>query len=150
MIRRPPQSTRTDTLFPYTTLFRSVSKRLMALEQRLAVRLVQRTTRTLRITPEGERYLQEGKRLLAELQELEQTLRGVTAKPTGLLRINASLGFGRAIVSTILAEFAALYPELEVQLHLSDRALNLVEEGYDIGIRVGRSEEHTSELQELM
>lgn len=115
----------------------AVSKRLMALEQRLAVRLVQRTTRTLRITPEGERYLQEGKRLLAELQELEQTLRGVAAKPTGLLRINASLGFGRAIVSTILAEFAALYPELEVQLHLSDRALNLVEEGYDIGIRVG-------------
>jgi len=115
----------------------AVSKRLMALEERLGVRLVQRTTRTLRITPEGERYLQEGKRLLSELDELEQTLRGVTAKPAGLLRVNASLGFGRAFVCALLGEFAANYPELEVQLHLSDRPLNLVEEGYDIGIRVG-------------
>lgn len=115
----------------------AVSKRLKALEQRLAVRLVQRTTRTLRITPEGERYLQEGKRLLAELDELERTLRGVTARPTGLLRVNASLGFGRAVISIILGEFSTIYPDLEVQLHLSDRPLNLIEEGYDIGIRVG-------------
>ncbi len=116
----------------------AVSKRLMALEARLGVRLIQRTTRTLRITPEGERYVQEGKRLLSELDELEQTLRGATARPAGLLRVNASLGFGRAFVSTILGEFAALYPELEVQLHLSDRPLNLVDAGFDIGIWVGQ------------
>lgn len=115
----------------------AVSKRLMAMENRLGVRLVQRTTRTLRITPEGEHYLRQGKRLLSELGQLEQTLRGVAASPVGLLRVNASLGFGRAYVCTILGEFAAMYPDLEVQLHLSDRPLNLVEEGYDIGIQVG-------------
>jgi len=115
----------------------AISKRLMALEHRLGVRLVQRTTRTLRITPEGERYLQEGKRLVAGLDELEQALRGVATRPTGLLRVNASLGYGRAVVSGLLAEFAAMHPELEVQLHLGDRPLNLVEEGYDIGIRIG-------------
>src|SRR5690606_12905285 len=115
----------------------AVSKRLMALESRLGVRLVQRTTRTLRITPEGERYLQEGKRLMVGLDDLEQTLRGVAAQPTGLLRVNASLGFGRAVICLLLSEFARRYPELEVQLHLSDTPLNLVKEGYDMGIRVG-------------
>ena len=115
----------------------AVSKRLMALERRLGVRLVQRTTRTLRITQEGERYLQEGKRLVVGLDELEQTLRGVTSQPTGLLRVNASLGFGRAVICLLLSEFARKHPELEVQLHLSDTPLNLVKDGYDIGIRVG-------------
>src|SRR5690606_8668038 len=81
----------------------AVSKRLMALARRLGVRLVQRTTRTLRITPEGERYLQEGKRLAAGLDELEQTLRGATTQPTGLLRVNASLGFGRVVVCRLLS-----------------------------------------------
>lgn len=115
----------------------AVSKRLAALERRLGLRLIQRTTRTLRLTPEGERYLREGGHLLAGLEELEQDLRGVAAQPAGMLRINASPGFGRAVVAGIASEFARQHPGMEIQLQLSDRPANLVDDGFDVGIRIG-------------
>jgi LysR family transcriptional activator of dmlA len=115
----------------------AVSKRLAALERRLGARLVNRSTRRLSVTPEGERYLAQGRGLLQALDELEPGVRGASAAPAGLLRVNASLGFGRAVVAPALAEFAGLHPAVEVQLHLSDRPLNLVEHGFDVGIRLG-------------
>lgn len=115
----------------------AVSKRLAALERRLGVRLIQRTTRRLSVTAEGERYMAEGAGLLAALDELEHGMRGNNAVPAGLLRVNATFGFGRRAIADALASFARRHPALEVQLHLSDRPVNLVEEGFDLGIRIG-------------
>lgn len=115
----------------------AVSKRLAALEARLRVRLLNRTTRRMSLTPEGETYLGEGQRLVAELEELERKISGGSVVPQGLLRINATLGFGRKHVTPELSRFARAYPEVEVQMHLSDRPVNLVEQAFDLAIRFG-------------
>ena len=115
----------------------SVSKRLAALEARLGVRLLQRTTRRIALTPEGETYVTEGSRVLAELDALERSVAGATAVPRGLLKINASFGFGRRHVAPALSRFVKRHPELQVQLYLSDRPASLVEQGFDAAIRFG-------------
>ncbi|ABF07085.1 LysR family transcriptional regulator [Cupriavidus metallidurans] len=115
----------------------ATSKRLAALEARLGVRLLNRTTRRLSVTPEGEAYLAQGGRILAELDELEQGLRGSRVAPRGLLRVNGTLGFGRRHLAPAIGDFLVACPDIEVQLQLTDRALNLAEEGYDVGILVG-------------
>src|SRR6218665_3322247 len=115
----------------------AVSKRLAALERRLGVRLLHRTTRRISLTPEGETYLVEGAKVLADLEALERVVAGSRALPKGLLRVNATLGFGRRLISPALSSFARAFPEVEVQLHLSDRPANLVEQGFDIQIRFG-------------
>ncbi|CAN5604401.1 LysR family transcriptional regulator [soil metagenome] len=115
----------------------SVSKRLAALEARLGVRLLHRTTRRISLTPEGEMYLVEGARVLAELDALERTVAGAKAEPRGLVKVSASLGFGRRHVAPMLSKFARSYPDVEIQLHLADRAPNLVEQGFDVAIRFG-------------
>ncbi|WP_353146960.1 LysR family transcriptional regulator [Pollutimonas bauzanensis] len=115
----------------------TVSKRLAAVEQRLGVRLMNRTTRRISLTAEGEAYLAEGSRLLNELNILEQTVAGGRAVPRGLLRVHATLGFGRRHIVPAISRFIRAHPEVEVQLHLSDRPVNLVEQGFDIAIRFG-------------
>ena len=115
----------------------SVSKRLAAIEARLRVRLLNRTTRRMSLTPEGETYLAEGERLVAELEALERKISGGSVVPQGLLRISATLGFGRRHVTPQLSRFALQYPEVDVQLHLTDRPVNLVEQGFDLAIRFG-------------
>lgn len=115
----------------------TVSKRLARVEQRLGVRLLNRTTRRLSLTDEGEMYLQHATRILAEITELEELVGSRRATPRGLVRMNATPGFGRRYIAPALSEFAARYPEVQVQLELSDRPINLVEEGYDLGIRIG-------------
>ncbi|MET0964077.1 MAG: LysR family transcriptional regulator [Noviherbaspirillum sp.] len=115
----------------------SISKRLAALEARLRVRLLNRTTRRMSLTPEGETYLSEGERLTAELQTLEQRLSGGALHPQGTLKLGATLGFGRQHIAPALAAFAHRYPDVEVQLYLADRIVNLVESGLDAIIRFG-------------
>lgn len=115
----------------------SVSKRLAQLEARLGVRLLHRTTRRISLTPEGEIYLTEGARVLADLDALERAVGGARAVPRGLLRVSATLGFGRRHVAPALSRFAHDHPEVELQLHLSDRPVNLVEQGFDAAVRFG-------------
>jgi len=115
----------------------AVSKRLMKLENRLGIRLMHRTTRRVSLTSEGEAYLEGAKQIQGEIEELEQRISQAGENPKGLLRINATFGFGREHVARIVPEFRRLYPEVEVQLVLTDAPLNLVEEGYDLGIRFG-------------
>lgn len=115
----------------------SCSKRLARLEARLGVRLLQRTTRRIGLTPEGETYLAEGARLLDEMDELEQRVAGAQAQPQGLVRVGATFGFGRRHIAPLVAQFAEAHPAVEVQLTLSDRPFNLVEHGYDVVIRFG-------------
>ena len=115
----------------------AVSKRLALLERRLGVRLLNRTTRRASLTPEGEMYLTEGARVLEELEMLERTVSGSRATPKGIVRVSATLGFGRRHMAPALSNFARRYPEVEVQMHLSDRPVNLVEQGFDVLVRFG-------------
>jgi LysR family transcriptional activator of dmlA len=115
----------------------SISKRLAQLEKRLGVRLINRTTRRVSLTAEGEIYVAHGSRILEELAELEQLVTKSRAEPTGLLRINASFGFGRTHVAPAISRFIARFPSMQIQLHLTDRPVSLQEEGFDLGVRFG-------------
>lgn len=115
----------------------AVTKRLANLEQRLGVRLLNRTTRTMSVTHEGEIYLADGARILADIEALERTIGSSRALPKGLLRVNASFGFGRKHIGPAVSEFSKRFPEVEVQLLLSERPLNLADQAFDIGIRIG-------------
>ncbi len=115
----------------------AVSRRLAALEKRLGVRLLNRTTRRLSLTPEGERYLEDGEKILRDLEGLERSLLASREIPRGLLRINATFGFGRRHLAPLISEFALAWPLLEIILQLTDRPLDLTEHAMDIGIRFG-------------
>jgi DNA-binding transcriptional LysR family regulator len=121
----------------------AVSKRLAAVERRLGVRLLHRTTRRASLTPEGETYLLEGARVLEELEALERKVAGAQAIPRGVLRVVSTLGFGRRFISPALSVFARSYPDVEVQLTLTDRPVNPIEQGFDLQIRVGELPDST-------
>ncbi len=115
----------------------AVSKWLAQLEQRLGVRLINRTTRRLSLTSEGEAYVLGGRKILAEIDDLEQAVSSTRNAPKGLLKVNATLGFGRSYIAPIISKFERTYPDLEVQLLLTDRPMNLAEDAIDVGIRFG-------------
>jgi LysR family transcriptional activator of dmlA len=115
----------------------AISAKLAQLEKRLGVRLLNRTTRRLAVTQEGEMYLRVGAKLLEEVQELERMVSSSSDVPRGLLKVNATFGFGRRHIVPALSEFTRRFPEVEVQLDLTDRPLNLAESAYDVGIRFG-------------
>ncbi|MFB8828450.1 LysR substrate-binding domain-containing protein [Azotobacter sp. CWF10] len=115
----------------------AVSKRLAHLEQRLGVRLLNRTTRSISLTSEGELYLLNAQRILGEIEEMERQVSSSRAAPKGLLRVNAPLGFGRAYVGPAISSFVKRYPDVEVQLQLTDRPINLPNDAIDVAIRFG-------------
>lgn len=115
----------------------AISKRLSALESRLGVQLLMRTTRRIGLTSEGELYLQHARRILSDIDDLEQLLRSTRSAPQGLLRVNATLGFGRSHVAPRIAAFARLHPQLQVQLQLTVNPPPLSEDAYDVCIRFG-------------
>jgi DNA-binding transcriptional LysR family regulator len=115
----------------------AVSKRLSALEARLGIRLVNRTTRSMSLTSEGELYFSHAARILTQIDEVEQLISSSRATPKGLIRVNASLGFGRRYIGPALGAFFAQYPEVEIQLEISDHPLDLATHGFDLGIRFG-------------
>jgi len=114
-----------------------LSRRISQLETDLGVRLLQRTTRRIHLTPEGEAYLLDGARILADLEALERSISGTRATARGPLSIACTLGFGRQRLAPALSAFARAYPEVQVQLHLTDRPVNLVEQGFDAVVRFG-------------
>lgn len=116
----------------------AISTRLSLLEKRLGVRLLNRTTRRLGVTYEGELYLSSGTHLLASLQELESLVSNSNALPKGLLRVSATYGFGRTHIAPAVSEFVRRYPEVEVQLDLTGRLVNLTDNTIDVGIRFGK------------
>lgn len=115
----------------------AVSKRLAQLEARLGVRLVNRTTRRMSLTPEGELYLGHARRILADIDDMERAVAGAMARPQGLLRINATLGFGRAHVAPLASAFVRLHPQVDIQLQLSTDPPPLSEDAFDVCIRFG-------------
>lgn len=115
----------------------AVSKRLSQLEARLGARLVNRTTRSMSLTAEGELYFSHAARILTQIDEVEQLVGNAQATPQGLIRVNASLGFGRRHIGPALAAFFSQYPQVQVQLEISDHPLDLTAHGFDLGIRFG-------------
>jgi DNA-binding transcriptional LysR family regulator len=116
-----------------------VGRRIAQLEQYLKVRLFNRTTRELSLTPEGRHYLEACTRLLAQFFEEEELLSTMQASPIGELRVLAAGSFGRTQLLTVVAEFMKLYPTLEIEVELSPTpptAIQLVQRGFDIGVRI--------------
>jgi len=115
----------------------AVSKRLALIEGRSGVVLVHRSTRRMGLTPEGEAVVERARRILGEMEELEQLLIRSGQVPMGLLRVNATLGFGRSHVAPVLSRFARRHPEVEVQLQLSVNPPPLTDDAFDVCIRFG-------------
>lgn len=128
----------------------AVTKRLMMLEQRLGVRLVNRTTRRFSLTSEGELYLAQATQILDSIREMEESVSSARAAPKGLLRVNATPGFGRTRIAPLVSRFAHAHPEVEVELQLTDRPISLVEEAYDLAIRFGELPDTRLSARKLM
>jgi DNA-binding transcriptional LysR family regulator len=115
----------------------AVSKRLAQMEARVGVALVNRTTRRMSLTSEGEVLLERARRILGEIDELDQLIGRSKSAPKGLLRVNATLGFGRSHVAPVISSFVKRYPEVDVQLQLSVDPPPLTEDAFDVCIRFG-------------
>jgi DNA-binding transcriptional LysR family regulator len=115
----------------------AVTRAVAELEARLGVRLLNRTTRAVSVTEPGQRFLAGARRVLADLTEIEQAAIGQGRAPRGELRLTAPIVFGRRHVLPLVTDFLAQYPEVSVRLTLVDRPIDLVEEGFDVAIRVG-------------
>jgi LysR family transcriptional regulator, transcriptional activator for dmlA len=115
----------------------AVSKRLAQMEARLGVQLLHRTTRRISLTPEGEVYLQHARRILADIDDMERLVASARTAPQGLLRVNATLGFGRSHIAPLISAFARRHPEVQVQLQLSVDPPALSEDAFDVCVRFG-------------
>ena len=115
----------------------TISKRIQALEGELSARLFDRTTRSIRITEEGATFLGHVERILAEIEAARASVDDTVSKPKGKLKIAAPAGLGRRYVAPALCAFLRDFPEIEAQLDLQDRPVNLQEDGYDVAIRTG-------------
>ncbi len=114
----------------------AASRYIAQLEQRLGVRLMNRTTRRLSITDDGHAFLAHCKETLAAIDEAEEALRNKRNNPTGLIRINAPQTFGVLHLAPLWGRFMALYPNVQLDVNLSDRVVDLVDEGFDMAVRV--------------
>ena len=118
----------------------TVSKAVARLERRIGASLLSRTSRRVSLTTLGREVAERAQRLLADAEAIEADLLDRTASPRGLVRIAAPMSFGQAQVAPLLPELLALYPELSVDLHLSDEIVDLVAGGYDVALRIARLE----------
>ncbi len=115
----------------------AASRRLSQLEARLGVQLASRTTRRLGLTEEGQTYLAHARRILGEIEAMEQAVSGLRTDPQGLLRVNATLGFGRSHIAPLITSFVRRHPQIQVQLQLSASPPALVDDSFDLCIRFG-------------
>ncbi|WP_028767374.1 LysR substrate-binding domain-containing protein [Shewanella fidelis] len=126
-----------------------VSRQISALETRLAAKLFHRTTRKVSVTEVGRIYYQHCRQVLDGLEEAERAITNLQTSPRGLLKITAPVTYGEMTIAPLVNDFAALYPELEVKLNLSNQKLDLVDEGYDLAIRLGHLEDSSMMAKKL-
>jgi DNA-binding transcriptional LysR family regulator len=115
----------------------AVSRHLGLMETRLGFALVNRTTRRMGLTPEGEVYLEYAKKIMGDIESLENQLLGSSVAPQGLLRVNATLGFGRSHIAPLISKFTQKYPKVDVQLQLSVNPPPSGDDAFDICFRFG-------------
>lgn len=115
----------------------AVTRAIAALENALGCRLLERTTRSVRLSESGGRYLEDCRRILQEVQEAEGALRGAQSEPQGSLQVTAPVQFGQLLVMPVVREFLDRYPRVQARAVLLDRVVNLMEEGHDVAVRIG-------------
>ena len=116
----------------------AVSKLVSRLEARLGVRLLQRTTRALSLTADGDAFYAAARRIVGEIEALESEISDHRGTPHGLLRVTTSLAFSTHQLAPMIGEFLARYPDIQLELMPTDRVVDMVEEGVDVAIRIGR------------
>lgn len=126
----------------------SVSRYVAALEDHLQTRLLHRSTRKLMLTPEGERYYADARRILDSVEQSESSLRGNVA-PSGLLRVACPTALAHTFIVPHVASFLGRYPELSLDLQINDRYVNLVDEGVELAIRIGHLEDSAMRARPL-
>jgi DNA-binding transcriptional LysR family regulator len=115
----------------------AVSRSISRLEQRLGVRLFLRTTRAVKLTSEGELYWKECQRALEQIAEAERAITGAQNVPSGPLRISVSAAYGTFRLLPLMPAFTKLYPQIDMEISISDKIIDFVEEGFDLAIRLG-------------
>lgn len=115
----------------------AVTRAVAALEDRLGVKLLDRTTRHVRVTEAGQRYLDDARRIIAEVDEADDAVAGINAAPRGHLTVTAPVLFGRIYVMPGIVDYLQRYPAMDISTVFVDRVTNLLEEGIDVGIRIG-------------
>ncbi|MEE4190689.1 MAG: LysR family transcriptional regulator, partial [Halieaceae bacterium] len=115
----------------------AVTRAIAGLEDHLGVKLLNRTTRYVRATEAGIRYLEDARRILAEVEAAEDAAAGINAEPRGMLSVTAPVLFGRRYVMPGIVDYLTRYPEMQVDAVFLDRPVNLLEEGLDVGVRIG-------------
>ena len=121
----------------------AVTRAVAALETRLGARLLNRTTRSVSLTEAGLRFLDSTRRLLADLEEAERSAAGATSTPTGHLRVTAPVTFGRMHLMPVLAAYLRAQPRVTATLVTLDRVVNLIEEGFDVAVRIAQLPDST-------
>lgn len=116
----------------------AVSKQLSALEDRLGARLLQRTTRRMSLTEAGAGFLEHCRRVVAEAEAAESAIGALQGEPRGTLRVNAPMTFGIMHLAAIIPDFMARHPQLGVDMVLNDRMVDLLDEGFDVAVRIGK------------
>ncbi len=116
----------------------AVTRSIAGLEEHLGVKLLQRSTRFVKTTEVGVRYLEDTRRILLEVEAADETAHGINATPRGQLAVTAPVLFGRMFVMPGVVEYLKQYPETDVSVMFLDRVVNLLEEGMDVGVRIGR------------
>ncbi|MFZ4833031.1 LysR family transcriptional regulator [Rouxiella sp. Mn2063] len=119
----------------------AIGKSIVRLEERLGVRLLNRTTRSLGLTDEGRVMYERCRQILEDLEEVDSTMAMRRHVPTGRLKLTASLSFGQRHILPLVGEYLKLWPELQADVSFSDRFVDIIEEGYDIAIRIGDGKE---------
>ena len=126
-----------------------VSRQISALETRLATKLFHRTTRKVSTTEVGRIYYQHCRQVLDGLDEAERAITNLQSSPRGLLKITAPVTYGEMTIAPLINDFVAKYPELEVKINLTNQKIDLIDEGYDLAIRLGQLEDSSMMAKRL-
>lgn len=128
----------------------TVSRRIAQLEERLGVRLLNRTTRKLRLTEVGQAYYERCRQIMQEFAEAEQAIMQLQSEPTGLLRVSSPIEFGQLFLGRVVGEFMRSYPAIQVEVELTTRTIDPVEEGIDVVIHRGRLQDSSLVARPMM
>ncbi|WP_369656864.1 LysR family transcriptional regulator [Variovorax sp. V213] len=128
----------------------TISRRISALEEELGVQLVDRTSRNLKVTEAGQAFLERAEAMLELMSEAEQAVHNARQRPEGRLRVHSRTHIGLRVLAPLLPRFAELYPDIRVELELSEHPINLVEHDFDVDIRTGESNDSGFVIKRLL
>lgn len=126
-----------------------VSKQIAALEHSLGATLLQRTTRSKRLTDIGKHYYENSKKLLEDLEQLNLNVEAATKSPRGLLRVTSSVWYGSHILAPVICNYLKQYEDVDIELSLTERFVDIVNEGFDVAVRIGELEDSSLKARKL-